>query len=86
MNQRTQERLANLRDARRCAAKTRAGTPCECPAVRGKHRCRLHGGRSPGAPSGAGNGNYRDGYWTADAVEERKWARQLVRDHAKGGA
>ncbi|WP_433994761.1 HGGxSTG domain-containing protein [Bradyrhizobium canariense] len=33
-------------------------TPCQCPTIRGRGRCRLHGGRSPGAPSGSGNGNY----------------------------
>lgn len=72
-------RLARLRSAPRCKARTRAGTPCECPAMHGRSRCRLHGGKSPGAPSGAANGNYRDGHWTAEAVEERKVVRLLVR-------
>src|SRR5207302_2378854 len=26
-----------------CGAKTRRGTPCQSPAVRGKRRCRMHG-------------------------------------------
>lgn len=85
MNQRTRERLANIRAAPRCGAKTRAGTPCQCPAIRGRSRCRLHGGLSPGAPSGTGNGNYRDGYWTQEAVEVRRWARKLARQFGKTG-
>jgi hypothetical protein len=28
----------------RCGAKTRRGSPCQSPAMRGKKRCRLHGG------------------------------------------
>ena len=32
----------------RCLAKTRQGTPCQNPAIRGRGRCKLHGGRSTG--------------------------------------
>jgi hypothetical protein len=42
-------------------------------------KCRIHGGLSPGAPRGAANGNYRDGYWTREAVEERKFIRSLIK-------
>jgi hypothetical protein len=34
--------------APRCGARTRSGTPCACPAIRGRTRCRLHGGLSTG--------------------------------------
>lgn len=34
--------------APRCGARTRWGKPCLCPAIRGKVRCRLHGGLSTG--------------------------------------
>jgi hypothetical protein len=34
------KQLANIRAAPRCGAKTRAGTPCQCPAIRGRLRCR----------------------------------------------
>ena len=37
------------------------------------HLQELHGGLSPGAPRGAKNGNYTNGDWTAEAIEERKW-------------
>lgn len=40
-------------NAPRCGAKTRAGTPCQLPAIRNKARCRLHGcGKGSGAPIG----------------------------------
>ena len=77
MNQTLDDRLAKLRNAQRCGAQSRAGTPCMAPALRGRRRCRLHGGWSPGAPSGAANGNFTDGNWTNEAIEERRWLRSL---------
>src|SRR5262245_43340103 len=67
----------------RCRPKPRAESPCRRPPVQGRKRCRLHGGLSPGAPKGSRNGNYTNGGWTADAIEERRWLRSLVRDFAK---
>ena len=32
----------------RCGARTRGGCPCRAPAIHGKLRCRMHGGRSTG--------------------------------------
>jgi glucans biosynthesis protein len=78
-------RLENLTRAPRCGARTRAGTPCRRPALRGRKRCRLHGGLSPGAPRGPKNGNYKTGDWTTDAIEERGWLRSLVQSFAKRG-
>ena len=78
-------RLGDPRRAPKCGARTRAGTPCQRPAIRGHTRCRLHGGLSPGAPRGAKNGNFRNGDWTAEAIKERKWLRSLVRSFAKNG-
>jgi len=51
---------------------------CQCPAIRDRSRCRLHGGLSPGAPRGDQNGNYVDGHYTAEAVRERRWAKSLL--------
>lgn len=65
-----------------CQAVTRAGTLCKRAPVSGRKRCRLHGGLSPGAPSGAKNGNYCDGFWTQEAVRERQWAREMVKAFA----
>lgn len=73
------QRLTNMRGAARCGAKTRAGSACQCPAVRDRKRCRLHGGRSPGAPLGERNGNFRSGDWTKEVAEERRWLRSLLK-------
>jgi hypothetical protein len=84
MNQdRVMAQLANIRAAPRCGAKTRAGGACQCPAIRDRKRCRLHGGRSPGAPKGSKNGNYKDGAFSAEAVEERQWLTSVVRTFGK---
>ena len=40
---------------------------------------------SPGAPRGHKNGNFRNGHWTADAIEERRWLRSLVQMFATTG-
>jgi hypothetical protein len=32
---------------------------------------------------GLGNGNYTNGEWTAEAIEERRWLRSLVRAFGK---
>jgi hypothetical protein len=69
----------------KCGAKTRAGTPCDSPAISSRGRCRLHGGLSPGAPRGPKNGNFKNGDWTAGAIEERKWLRSLVQSFAMKG-
>jgi hypothetical protein len=78
MDQDLEIRFKNLKGAPRCGAMTRAGGICRRPALSGRRRCRLHGGLSPGAPRGMKNGNYRNGHWTAEAMEERSWLRALV--------
>jgi glucans biosynthesis protein len=83
MDQTLTTRIQNLQRAPRCGARTRAGTPCQRPALRGRKRCRLHGGLSSGAPRGAKNGNFKNGDWTAEAIEERKWLRSLVQAFGK---
>jgi glucans biosynthesis protein len=83
MNQEVANRLEKLRAASRCGARNRAGRPCQCPAIRGRTRCRLHGGLSPGAPKGDANGNFKTGYWTSEATEERRWMRDMVQLYAK---
>ena len=77
--------LENLKPAPPCGALTRAGRACQRPAIRGRTRCRLHGGLSPGAPRGRKNGNFRNGNWTADAIEERRWLRSLVQMFCNNG-
>jgi hypothetical protein len=79
-------RPGHLKKQPRCGARTRAGVPCQRPPIRGRKRCRLHGGLSPGAPRGVKNGNYKTGDWTSEAINERKWLRSLVQSFAKSGA
>jgi uncharacterized protein YjcR len=67
-------------NSRRCGAKTRSGKPCRSPAVRGKKRCRMHGG-APGSGAPKGNRNaFKHGFYTKEAIEERRWARELVQE------
>ena len=83
MNQEVVIRLERLRAAKRCGARNRAGQPCRCPAIRGRCRCRLHGGLSTGAPRGERNGNFKNGYFTAEAAEERRWIKEMLQLYAK---
>ena len=69
-----------MREAARCGAKTRQGTPCRSPAVAGKERCRMHGGaKGSGAPKGNINA-LKHGLYTAEAKAVNKHVRDLLRD------
>src|ERR1700730_12931429 len=64
--------------SRRCGAKTRSGRPCNSPSVRGKTRCRMHGGAMG---SGAPRDNQNDAkvwFSTVVAIVERKRLRNLM--------
>lgn len=72
-----------LRTSPRCGARTRAGTPCQAPAVAGKKRCRMHGGaKGTGAPNGNQNA-LKHGLYTREAIEERRMLQELMRDARK---
>ena len=44
----------------------------------------MHGGApGSGAPSGSRNGNYRHGHFTAEAKEQRRRLRSLIREARK---
>ncbi len=62
----------------RCLAKNRQGMPCQAPAMVGKRRCRLHGGKATGAPKGSQNA-LKHGHYTAKAIEERRQIAELLR-------
>ena len=47
-------RFGPLWDGKRCGAKTRAGHPCKKAALKGRERCRNHGGASTGPRTEAG--------------------------------
>jgi glucans biosynthesis protein len=59
-----------MRVSPRCRAETRAGTPCQAPAARGKRRCRMHGGATgSGAPKGNQNA-LKHGLSTRESTEQ----------------
>ena len=62
-----------LAQAPRCLAKTRRGTACQSPAMP-NGRCRIHGGKSPGAPKGNRNA-WKHGLY---AGETRRMLKQLA--------
>jgi hypothetical protein len=70
--------LGDPNSAPRCGAKTRQGTPCRQPAMT-NGQCQLHGGKSPGAPTGERNGNYRHGGRTAEAIAAKREGRDVRR-------
>ena len=62
----------------RCGAKTRCGEACRAPAMRGKRRCRMHGGATQsGAPRGNRNA-HKHGLFSGDAIAERKQIQALL--------
>ncbi len=69
--------LMNL--AARCGASTRTGAPCRQPAVRGKRRCRMHGGAA-GSGGQIGNRNaFKHGHWSAEETAFRKVVSEMIK-------
>ncbi|WP_247529541.1 HGGxSTG domain-containing protein [Bradyrhizobium sp. 199] len=67
----------------RCGAGTRGGLPCRAPALRGKLRCRMHGGAAgSGAPSGNRNAR-KHGAFTRERIAEREAIRTLLGEAGK---
>ena len=62
----------------RCLARTRVGKPCQSPAMPNK-RCRMHGGRAPGAPKGNSYA-FKHGRYTNEHLAERQRFRELLRE------
>ena len=75
-----QRRLAML-ESRRCGAKTRKGGLCRSPAMP-NGRCRMHGGKSTGAPKGNKNA-WKHGRYSEVAKAERSFVKQLLKDGRK---
>jgi hypothetical protein len=74
-----------LTTAPRCGAKNRRGTPCQSPAMKGKKRCRLHGGKSTGPRTAEGIERIRaartiHGYFSRGQIELRKEYQQLLKE------
>ena len=72
-----------MRTSRRCGAKARTGEACRAPAMRGKRRCRMHGGPvKSGAPRGNRNAR-KHGRFTRGAISERKQIQALLGEALK---
>jgi len=68
---------------KQCGAKTKQDTFCQGNVLK-NGRCRLHGGLSTGAKTEAGIQRQRiahlkHGYYTNDAIAQRKQLRQLLK-------
>jgi excisionase family DNA binding protein len=69
--------VGDPRSSPRCGARTRKGTACQGPAVRGRRRCRMHGGVSTGPRTAEGRERIRrartiHGRHSAAAKAERR--------------
>jgi hypothetical protein len=74
----------DLAKAPRCLARTRRNTPCQCPRIRGRTRCRLHGGLSTGPRTQEGRERIRTavtkhGFYSHAARRKRKEKLDVVR-------
>lgn len=68
-----------LTNAPLCGARSRAGMPCRCPAMKGKARCKRHGGaKGSGAPKGERNGMWKHGGHSSEAIALRQAANRLM--------
>ncbi|WP_461334466.1 HGGxSTG domain-containing protein [Bradyrhizobium embrapense] len=67
-----------MRASPRCGAKTRSSGACRAPAVRGKTRCRMHGGAKGSSAPRANRNARKHGLFTRDAIEERRQIRALL--------
>jgi hypothetical protein len=80
------DRIRNTRAmsaSARCGASTRGGLACRAPAVRGKLRCRMHGGAAgSGAPWGNRNAQ-KHGAFTQERIAERRTIRELLDEAGK---
>jgi uncharacterized protein YjcR len=59
-------------------SKTRKGARCRSPAMR-NGRCRMHGGKSTGAPKGNKNA-WKHGHYSQVAKAERSFVKQLLKN------
>jgi uncharacterized protein YjcR len=61
----------------RCGARTRSGNSCQAAAMP-NGRCRMHGGKSQGAPKGNKNA-FKHGRYSAQAITRRRQIAALLR-------
>jgi hypothetical protein len=72
------EARAALAQHPRCGAQSRTtGQPCRNPSM-ANGRCRMHGGKSTGAPRGRKHWNFHHGLHTKEARQDRREARSQM--------
>lgn len=75
--------MQSAHGALRCSAHARTtGKPCQAPAM-ANGRCRMHGGKSTGAPIGKANGNYKHGRRTQERLREKRELKDMLRTSRK---
>jgi len=70
--------LLKANEACRCGARTRRSGVCQSPAM-ANGRCRMHGGKSSGAPCGKKHGRYKNGHYTKVSLKQRQELYELIR-------
>lgn len=70
--------LMKAQEAPRCGAKTRKGTICQSPAM-ANARCRMHGGKSCGAPRDSRHGMYKHGRHTKKYLAMQSYINGLIK-------
>ena len=77
----------NPNNAPRCNAKAKStGLQCCAPAMRGKSKCRLHGGKSTGAKTAEGlkrcrKANWKHGRYSAENKHLYRLLRKVLREN-----
>jgi hypothetical protein len=66
--------------APRCGARLRTGGSCLLPPVAGKRRCFQHGGARGIGAAGGNRNNWRDGFYSREAVTERRRINEFIRE------
>ena len=72
-----------MHDANRCGVRTRGGSPCKSPAIKGRSRCRMHGGHGSGAPKGNRNA-WKHGGHSAEVLALARDAMEFLRVATSG--
>lgn len=81
----TETKRYAFENAQRCGAKTKRynGRPCQSPAVRGKNRCRIHGGGKGSGGQIHNKNALKHGLTTTHVKTLRKCIRTLLNDTKK---
>jgi len=76
----------NPKNAPRCNAIAKStGKQCQAPAIKGKTKCRLHGGKSTGAKTPEGlakcqKANWKHGHYSAETKQFYGLVRKMLKE------